>query len=64
MVSPLFNRSLIIDPSSPTKKIKKRWNRFDSDDPNLEINLDRAEYGLPPIDLWNIGVEYTYKRIL
>ena len=53
----------MIDPSPPTEKIKKRWNPFDTDDPNFEINRDRAENGLPPIDLWNIGVEYTYKRI-
>ena len=64
MISPLLNRLLMIDPSPPAKKIKKRWNPFDSDDPNLEINLDRAENGLPPIDLWNTGVEYIYKRIL
>jgi hypothetical protein len=64
MASPLLNRLLMIDPSTPPKKIKKRWNTFDFDDPNLEINRRRAGNGLPPIDLWNIGVEYTYKRIL
>ena len=54
----------MIDPSPPpTKKIQKRWNPFDRDDPNLEINIDRAQYGMPPIDRWNIGVEYTYKSI-
>ena len=55
-VSSLLNRLLMIDPSLPTKKIKKRWDPFDCNDPNLEINLDRTENGLPPIDLWNIGV--------
>ena len=49
------------DPSLPPKKIKKRWNPFDSDDPNQELNLDRADNGLPPIDEWNVGVEYTFK---
>jgi len=54
----------MIDPSPPTTiKIKKRWNPFDRDDPNLEINLDRAQFGLPPIDEWNVGVEYTYRSI-
>ena len=47
------------DPSPPTKKIKKRWTPFDIDDPNLEFNFYRIEPGLPPIDFWNIGVEYT-----
>ena len=54
----------MIDPSTPTKKIKKRWNPYDIGDPNLEVNRGRAENGLPPIDFWNIGIEYTYKRIL
>jgi hypothetical protein len=54
----------MIDPSSATMtKIKKRWDPFDRDDPNLELNLNRAQYGLPPIDDWNIGVEYTYRSI-
>ena len=53
---------LMIDPSPPAK-IKKRWDPFDGNDPNLEINLDREQFGLPPIDFWNIGVEYTYKRL-
>jgi len=54
---------LVDDPSPPPKtKIKKPWNPFDRDDPNLELNLDRAQYGLPPIDEWNLGVEYTYKK--
>lgn len=54
----------MVDPSPPPmKKIKKRWNPFDRDDPNLEINLSRARNRLPPIDEWNIGVEYTYKSI-
>ena len=53
----------MIDPSSPLTKIKKCWNPFDRDDPNLEINLDRAQCGLPPIDKWNVGVEYTYRSI-
>jgi len=53
----------MIDPSPSPKKIKKHWNPFDTDDPNWKVNRDRTENGLPPIDLWNIGVEYTYKRI-
>jgi len=54
----------MIDPSpATTTKIKKRWNPFDRDDPNLELNLNRAQYGLPPIDEWNLGVEYTYRGI-
>lgn len=59
MVSRLLNCLLMIDRSPAPKKIKKRWNPFDTDDPNWEINFDRAEIGLPPIDLWNIGVEYV-----
>ena len=57
---PSFIHLQMIDPSPPTKIIK-RWNPFDRDDPNLDLNLDRAQFGLPPIDYWNIGVEYTYK---
>lgn len=51
---------LMLDPKKPGKKVKKRWNKFDDDDPNCSINNDRAQYGLPPIDMWNIGIEYTY----
>ena len=55
---------MIIDPCPPPPtKIKKRWNPFDRNDPNLEINLKRAQFGLPPIDEWNLGIEYTYRRI-
>ena len=54
---------LMIDPSPPKKKIKKRWDPFDIDDPNLSLNHARTGHGLPPIDAWNIGVEYTYKCI-
>ena len=61
--APALSAILMIDPSPPKKKIKKRWNPFDIDDPNLDLNLGRTENGLPPIDEWNIGVEYTYKRI-
>ena len=43
--------------------VRKEWNRFDRDDPNFSINFIRASHGLPPIDDWNIGVEYTYKGI-
>ena len=53
----------MFDPSPALTKIKKHWNPFDRDDPNLEVNLSRAQNGLPPIDEWNIGVEYTYRRI-
>lgn len=53
---------LMIDPSPPTK-IKKRWDPFDPNDPNLEVNLDREQFRLPPIDFWNIGVEYTSKKL-
>jgi len=62
---PCLERLLMIDPSPPppTTKIKKRWDPFDHDDPNSEINLKRARYGLPPIDKWNLGVEYTYRSI-
>jgi hypothetical protein len=28
------------------KKIKKRWKRFDSKDPNTPINMQRAEEGI------------------
>ena len=62
-INPPLNYLLIIDPSPPTKT-KKPWNPFDRNDPNLEVNLDRAQFGLPPIDFWNIGVEYTYKSLL
>jgi hypothetical protein len=51
---------LMLDPKKPGKKVKKRWNKFDDDDPNSSINNARAQYGLPPIDKWNIGIEYTY----
>jgi len=50
---------LMIDPSPPATKIKKRWDPFDGNDPNLEVNLGRERFGLPPIDFWNICVEYT-----
>ena len=53
---------LMTDPSPPPKVIKKRWNPYNDDDPNNELNLDRAENDLPPIDFWGIGVEYTQKR--
>jgi len=61
--SPALSAVLMVDPSPPKKKIKKRWNRFDINDPNWDINVVRTENGLPPIDEWNIGVEYTYKRL-
>ena len=56
-----FEYLLIVDPSPPPKKKKKRWNRFDRDDPNMEGNLDRARFGMPPVDEWNIGIEYIYR---
>ena len=53
----------MIDPSPSPPKIKKRFNRFDNDDPNWEINIQRTGNGLLLIDEWNIVVEYTYKCI-
>lgn len=44
----------------PTGKIKKHWNRFNRADPNWRANMKRASNGLPPVDEWNIGVEYAW----
>jgi hypothetical protein len=53
---------LIVDPSpAAAQKVKKRWVRYDDNDPNTYFNQLRASDGLPPIDYWNIGVEYVYK---
>jgi len=43
-------------------KIKKRWIPFamPSEDPNAFDNRSRVDAGLPPVDIWNIGVEYVY----
>jgi hypothetical protein len=43
-------------------KIKKRWipHAMPRDDPNAFSNRSRAEAGLPPVDRWNIGIEYVY----
>lgn len=61
-----MDRWLTVDPSPPPPptKIQKRWNPFDRDDPNLEINLDMGEHELPLTDEWNIDVEYTHKSML
>lgn len=61
MVSITCLNFLILDPNPP-KKIKRRWNQNDppSKDPNWSENTIRARYGLPPIDAWNIGVEYEW----
>ena len=40
--------------------MKKRWNPFNSSDPNWEVNIERVHVGLPPIDFWDMGVEYIY----
>ena len=49
------------DPSPAEPKKKKHWDPYErDDDPNCEVNLRRARLGLPPIDLWNFGVQYTY----
>ena len=58
-----MNFLIFSDPSPAEPKKKKHWDPFDRDDPNCEINLRRARLGEPPIDLWNIGVQYTYKGI-
>lgn len=42
----------------------KPWNPFDGDDPNSLINIRRANRGLPPIDYYNIGFEYTWDGTL
>lgn len=39
----------------------KEWNPYDREDPNYSANSYRARYGLPPIDRWSVGCEYTYK---
>ena len=44
----------------PMEKIKKRWNPFDRTDPNWRANRKRAQNGLPPVDVWNVGVEYEW----
>ena len=44
----------------PAEKIKKRWNRSGRTDLNWRENIKRAEYRLPPVDEWNIGVEYEW----
>ena len=53
----------MLDPHPPPEKIKKRWSVFNLntiDDPNEPHNRERVRHGLPPVDLWNIGVEYIY----
>lgn len=56
-----YSSVLIEDRNPPAEKVKKRWNRLDGDDPNWEVNIKRVHYGKPPVDEWNIGVEYVYE---
>ena len=42
------------------KKEKKIWDRNDRSDPNYYGNITRASLGRPAIDIWNVGVEYTW----
>ena len=53
---------LTIDPAPQAEKIEKRWDPYEdpSKDPNWDVNIIRAEYGLPPEDGWNIGVKYVW----
>ena len=52
--------NVIVDFNPPTKKIKKRWHRLDGSDPNWVQNISRAHRGMPPVDYWNIGVDYVW----
>lgn len=56
----------MLDPHPPTQKIKKRWDPYASieEDPNGVVNLRRARERLPPVDDWNIGVEYEWDGTL
>ena len=53
---------LILDPNPPMIKIKKRWNRHAH--PNVIDNMIRVLYGLRPVDLCNIGLEYEWDGIV
>ena len=53
-------RLIVLDYGPQTEKIKKRWNRFNRTDPNWRANVKRAHNGLPPVDEWNVGVEYEW----
>lgn len=50
---------LTVDPNPPQKKVKRLWGDYDVTDPNWEINDIRVSQGRPPVDRWNIGVEYV-----
>lgn len=51
---------LIVDPNPPLEKEKREWNPYDRKDPNNYVNVTRMRLGKPPIDRWNIGVEYIW----
>ena len=51
---------LAVDRNPPPEKEKRVWNHYDRYDPNNSFNSMRMLLGKPPVDRWNIGVEYIW----
>lgn len=51
--------TLLVDPILHLKE-KRSWNPYDRKDSNNSVNIARMLLGKPPVDRWNIGVEYVW----